>query len=153
MLAFLDFSERTRFIPMAFETDEGVFAVYEDLVDALKQPGEAACPEYPSDPHDAAFEAASNSYWQWFVKYWDSMKALETFEKKASKAGGRLRWVNYRVPVQDGLTLHLNLVGHGDYDIGVFGYNLIRRGWRQGLRVVGTVRAEPGLNVLAIYDK
>jgi len=35
----------------------------------------------------------------------------------------------------------------------VFAYNLIRRGWRYGLRIVGSLKSQPALNVLAIYDK
>jgi len=35
----------------------------------------------------------------------------------------------------------------------VFAYNLIRRGWRYGLRIVGSLKSQPALNVLAIYAK
>lgn len=152
MLAFLDFPSGTRFVPMAVETDEGVVAVYEQLVKVLTPDGGPECPEYPDDPATPDFAQLSDDYWRWFVANWNATKALVALEE-ALKDTGRPRWVNYRVPVQDGLTLHLNVVGHGDYDTGIFAYNLIKRGWRQGLRVVGTIRAEPGLNVLAIYDK
>lgn len=49
--------------------------------------------------------------------------------------------------------LHLHVVAHGDYDTGVFAYNLIRRGERYGLRIVGSLKSQPALNVLAIYEK
>jgi hypothetical protein len=48
-----------------------------------------------------------------------------------------------------GEVLHLHVVAHGDYDTGVFAYNLIRR----GLRIVGSLKSQPALNVLAIYEK
>jgi hypothetical protein len=152
MLAFLDFHKRTKFIPMALETEHGVNPVYEKLVKKLQKPEGPPCPSYPLDPDDPNFKQKTNEYWRWFDDNWDAMAALVVLEK-AAQFGGRPRWVNYRVPVQDGLTLHLNVVGYGNYDTGIFGYSLIRRGWRHGLRIVGTVRTEPALNVMAIYDK
>ena len=46
----------------------------------------------------------------------------------------------------------LHVVARGDYDTGVFAYNLISRGLRDGLRIVGSLKSQPALNVLAIYD-
>ena len=48
---------------------------------------------------------------------------------------------------------HLHVDAHGDYDTGVFAYNLIRRGWRFGLMIVGSLKSQLALNVLAIYEK
>lgn len=152
MLAFLDFPSGSKFIPMAIETNSRVVPVYEELVRELQQNGADPCPDYPDDPKDSEIAEKRNRYWKWFDENWSASKALVALEK-AAEGGGRPRWVNYRVPVQDGLTLHLNMVGHGTYDVGIFAYNLIKRGARQGVRLVGTVRAEPGLNVLAVYDK
>jgi hypothetical protein len=50
-----------------------------------------------------------------------------------------------------GEVLHLH--AHADYDTGVFAYNLIRRGERYGLRIVGSLKSQPALNVQAIYEK
>ena len=47
-----------------------------------------------------------------------------------------------------GEVLHLHVVAHGDYDT-----NLIRRGERYGLRIVGSLKSQPALSVLAIYEK
>jgi hypothetical protein len=41
----------------------------------------------------------------------------------------------------------------GDYDTGVFAYNFIRRGERYGLRIMGSLKSQPALNVLAAYEK
>ena len=38
-------------------------------------------------------------------------------------------------------------------DTGVFAYGIIRRGERFGLRIVGSLKSQPALNVLAIYEK
>jgi hypothetical protein len=49
-------------------------------------------------------------------------------------------------------TLHLDVSARGDYDTGVFAYNFIRRGERYGLRIVGSLKSKPALNVLAAYE-
>jgi hypothetical protein len=49
--------------------------------------------------------------------------------------------------------LHLDVSARGDYDTGIFAYNFIRRGERYGLRIVGSLKSQPSLNVLAAYDK
>ena len=46
-------------------------------------------------------------------------------------AGGRPRWIDYRMTFATG-DLNLYVDAHGDYDTGLFAYNLIRRGWRCG---------------------
>lgn len=67
--------------------------------------------------------------------------------------GGRPRWVDYRMTFATGEVLHLHVVAHGNYDTGVFAYNLIRRGERYGLRIAGSLKSQPALNVLAVYEK
>jgi len=41
-----------------------------------------------------------------------------------------------------GEILHRHGVAHGDYDTGVFADNLIRRGQRYGLRIVGSLKSQ-----------
>jgi hypothetical protein len=52
----------------------------------------------------------------------------------------------------DSTTLYLDVSARGDYDTGVFAYNFIRRGERYGLRIVGSLKSKPALNVLAAYE-
>jgi hypothetical protein len=78
---------------------------------------------------------------------------MELIEALASEHG-RLSWIDFRVVLNsDGDSLHLHICPKGDYDTGVFAYNFIKRGFTHGIRLVGTVRSEPSLNVLAIFDK
>jgi hypothetical protein len=67
--------------------------------------------------------------------------------------GGRPRWIDYRMAFGTGQDLHLHVVARGDYDTSVFAYGIIRRGERFGLRIVGSLKSQPALNVLAIYEK
>jgi hypothetical protein len=67
--------------------------------------------------------------------------------------GGRPRWIAYRMTFSNGTTLHLDVSARGDYDTGIFAYNFIRRGERYGLRIVGSLKSQPALKVLAAYEK
>ena len=68
-------------------------------------------------------------------------------------ASGRPRWIAYRVIFGTGETLHLDVTARGEYDTGIFAYYFIRRGERHGLRIVGSLKSGPALNLLAAYDK
>jgi hypothetical protein len=95
----------------------------------------------------------------WSVLWWRTRKEppiwLEVVKvvEEAVGGSGRPRWIDYRMTFSTGEDLNLHLVAYGDYDTGVFAYNLIRRGWRFGLRIVGSLKSQPALNVLAIYEK
>jgi hypothetical protein len=49
--------------------------------------------------------------------------------------------------------MHLHIAARGRYETGAFGYNFITRGFKHGLRIVGTLKSEPDLNVLAIFER
>lgn len=52
-----------------------------------------------------------------------------------------------------GATPHLDVSARGDYDTGIFACNFIRRGERYGFRIMGSLKSQPALNVLAAYVK
>ena len=71
----------------------------------------------------------------------------------AAKRHGRINWIDFRLPLDaEGNTLHLHVVPGGQWDAGVFGYNFVRRAYKHGVRIVGTLKSEPDMNVLAIFD-
>lgn len=159
MLAVIDFSPRTKFIPMAAELDNGhVVLFFKELEKRFKeregigQDGSSP-PPYPDDMTEPGALERRREYWNWFadLKRWHAQTALEVVEECIGK-GGRPRWVDYTVPVTEEDAVHLHVVGHGDIDTGVFAYNLVKRGWNYGLRVVGRVKTSPDINVLAIYE-
>jgi hypothetical protein len=62
--------------------------------------------------------------------------------------------VDFRVPIGEiPNTMHLHIEVAGKYNTGTFGYRLIRRGEGHGLRIVGSLRDGPDVNVLALYEK
>lgn len=112
--------------------------------------------QYPSrTPGEAVSELRNKrkQYWDGFATKFNDSKAMISVEK-AAQDQGRLRWIDYRLRLnEDGETLHLHCSPAEHYDTGVFAYNLIKRGHKHGLRIIGTLKSEPDLNVLAIYEK
>jgi len=67
--------------------------------------------------------------------------------------GGRPRWIAYRMTFSNGTRCTWDVSARSDYDTGIFAYNFIRRGEPYGLRIVGSLKSQPALNVLAVYEK
>ena len=86
------------------------------------------------------------------TEHWNTDEVVKVVEE-AIGDGGRPRWIDYKMTFATGDELNLHVMANGDYDSGVFAYKLIRRGWRYGLRIVGSLKSQPALNVLAIYEK
>lgn len=158
-LVFLEFPPGTGFVPMAAEIDDGkVQLIYSDLVDKICEKFKV---EAPTDPDPAKFkgkladfEAVRKCYFEFFETHFDSKMAMEAVEKSAQDAKKSIRWIDYRVPIsKDRLPLHLHASARGQYDTGTFAYQLVRRGHRHGLRVVGTMKSGPAMNVLAIFER
>ena len=110
--------------------------------------------KYPEgDFSDGDILRQKAAYWASFEKYYSSKQAMLVIEE-ASQQNGRIRWIDVRLPIgNSGETLHLHVVPAGGYDAGVFGYNFVRRAFKHGVRLVGSLKSEPDPNVMAIYDK
>ena len=142
----------TKPIPTAAEFDNGkIVQIYPTL---LARNGERP-PDYPDTEKDPALlRDQRKNYWQWFDNNYKASGAMIAIENAATGAGGKIRWIDYRLPLTaDGETLHLHVCPAGRYDTGVLAYNFVKRGHKHGLRLVGTLKSEPDMNVLAIYEK
>jgi hypothetical protein len=160
-LAFLDFPRKTTFIPFAAEVATGeVVLIFKRLTDMYSKAGEPLPPPYPGNEAPAEGETVADqrkAYFGWFATRMAAKPNLATIavEEAITAGGGRVQWIDYRVPLNDGnhTTLHLHVSGRGAYDTGTFAYNLVQRGFKHGLRIIGTLKSEPDLNVLAIFEK
>lgn len=142
-LVFIDLPKRAKLIPMAAEFVNGkVVTLFDKL---LADNGERP-PKYERDHKD--------EYWNWFAKHFNPDRALTVLEAAAGENGGRIEWVDFRVPLDDvPKTMHLHIEVAGRYNTGTFAYRLIRRGEGHGVRIVGSLRDGPDVNVLALYEK
>ena len=140
----------TKLVPTAAEFEDGKIEL---LYNTLKGRDGSEPPSYPDKGRPDELRNARREYWNWFNTNFSATQAMIAVEQAALEHK-RIRWIDYRVPLTDeGDTLHLHISPAGQYDTGVFAYNFIKRGFKHGLRLVGTLKSEPDMNVLAIYDK
>ena len=152
-----------KLIPTAAEFGEGeIVPIYQDLkFDKWKPPKypesaeELDIKKFPLSMGDeiSRLQAARQKYWKKFAGKYSSQTAMIAVEE-AAKGKGRINWIDFRLPITEkGHTLHLHIRPAGKYDTGDFAYNFIKRGHKHGQRLVGTLKSEPDMNVLAIYEK
>jgi hypothetical protein len=149
-LVLLDFDERTKFIPTALESNGEIKLPYKQLESQLARPDGVAAPQYTGS---GASVVDQERYWAWYARRFNDTEAMIAVEKAVS--GHRIDWIDYRVPLppREEKTLHLHVSGRAQFDTGVFAYNLVKRGYKHGLRIVGALKSEPDVNVLAIFDR
>jgi hypothetical protein len=143
-------SPETRIIPTAAEFSNGKIIPLYPLL--LADNGEKP-PKYPEKGTPEELRTQRKEYWKWFDAHYNAVRSLIVIEEAASQ-NGRIQWIDYRLPLtSEGDTLHLHVSPGGAYDTGVLAYNFVKRGLKHGLRLVGTMKSEPDLNVLAVYEK
>jgi hypothetical protein len=150
----------TKLIPTAAEFENGkIELIYQRLrgkqVDPQTGIESEGLPTYPdkAGTPPAELKAQRAKYWAWFDKCFSAPQCMLAVEEAAGE-NGRIRWIDFRLPLTAaGDTLHLHVCPGGRYDTGSLAYNLIKRGFKHGIRLVGTLKSEPDMNVLAIYEK
>ncbi|QGX96325.1 hypothetical protein EI982_16850 [Haloplanus rallus] len=158
----------TKLVPVAAEFEDGaVEPLYEELIehihseilDRASSGDDQDIESIMSYPERTEFEDPQelqeqrHEYWNQFQEFFEPKKAMEVVES-AAKEHGRIDWIAFRLPLQQsGETLHLHLEPKKQYPNGTFAYNFIKRGQKHGLRLVGTLKSEPDMNVLAVYER
>lgn len=122
------------------------------LTEKLRQDRGSRPAAYPATVTTDEGKRQRDAHWKRYADHWNTDEVVKVVEEVVG-GGGRPRWIDYRMTFAAGEDLNLHVDAHGDYDTGVFAYNLIRRGWRFGLRIVGSLKSQPALNVLAVYEK
>jgi hypothetical protein len=149
---FAEFSPGTPFLPMATELSTGkvelIYLNLEPNVEVPKYPESASFKDKPTE-----LTIARKQYWKFFRDNFSSIVAMQAVEAKAS-SGETIRWIDYRVPLEDGKPcLHLSVSAYGRYHTGTFAYRWVQRGYNHGLRIVGTMKSGPAMNVLAVFER
>lgn len=152
-LIVLDLLPRSKLLPMMSETVDGKLQqLYKEFRKATGK--ESELPLYPSDMALGGDEEAKE-YWRALDKVFETAFAMDAVENSTS-AGSRIDWIDYRLigKLSDDelLPIHLHLCPRGRYSTGTFAYQTIRRGYKYGLRMVGTLKKGEDINVLAIYE-
>lgn len=150
-LVFLEVKPGAAIIPTMCEFTRGGFApLSENLIGRLWN-ADAVKPEYPNEESPTA-SADRRAYWKAIGDKYDSHVAMQVLEAAAT-TDQKLDWIDFRLRLSaDGQTVHLHACPRGLHPAGTFGYNFIRRGNRKGIRIVGSLKRGPDLNVLAIFE-
>jgi hypothetical protein len=142
-LVFVDLTAGTKLIPMAAEFKNGHIVTFYDQMRARSG-------EYPPDYEPDR----KRKYWAWYATHFDPTKAIGLIERAAVAQNERVEWIDFRVPMNDAVdTMHLHITAGGRYSTGTFAYQLVQRCEGHGIRLVGTLKDGPHINVLAIYEK
>ncbi|WP_353646280.1 hypothetical protein [Mesorhizobium sp. WSM2239] len=151
-LLFIDLEPRVEILPMAGETGDGkTILIFESMIERLKKDG-IAIPDFPDD-RAADAEVQKECYWDALVRSYSNRVALESIEN-AFKNGQRIDWIDYRLKLATrAIPVHLHFAPAGRFPTGVFAYNLVRRGYKVGLRIVGQLKKGCDINVLALYER
>ena len=151
-LLFIDLPPGTKFIPAAAEVGGAdVYPLFEKIGEQFASRSHTKAPLYPGGASQYADDR--RKYWEWFSEHFNETIAMVTVEEEVK--GRPLNWIAYRVvlPGVGEPFLHLWVAGRGRFDTGTFAYNFVKRGFKHGLRIVGTLKSEPDLNVLAVFEK
>lgn len=106
-----------------------------------------------SDKIDEHVAELREHYWKWFEREFNGKRAMRLIEEAAEEHGD-IRWIDFRLPLDDaGRTLHLHMQGREEYSTGVYGYNLVKRGYKHGLLLIGTIKSGNDMDVLAVYER
>ncbi|MFC8615577.1 hypothetical protein ACFT9M_04035 [Micromonospora purpureochromogenes] len=148
-LVFLDLPPRQPIIPLAAELTTGrVVTLFDDLAAELSKTVRTLPPNYPAidNPEE------TREYWAWYSAHYSARAAMNVLERGIGE-GGLVRWVDYRLRMNPHESLHLSMRGRGGFETGIFAFSTIFRGHEHGLRIVGTLKSGPGLNILALFEK
>lgn len=97
MIAFIDVTPGTRFLPQAAELDDGrVVTYFSPLIDKLQRDGWTLPVAYPDSTATDAGRRQRDAYWDWFAGHWNADKAVRLVEE-AIGPRGRPCWIAYRM--------------------------------------------------------
>lgn len=165
LLTFLDIvsgsdGREIPIVPMAAEYKSGfVDTIFRRLKGPDDNPLHTDYPQPSASTDKGTLLDNRRGYWRNFMDHFDAIKSMNAVEdgrreEQKDTDSGPIHWIDYRVPIGvSGDTLHLHFEPRGRYPVGTFAYNLVKRGSGHGLRLIGTLKSEPDLNVLAAYEK
>ncbi|WP_394538829.1 hypothetical protein PRJ39_25265 [Lysobacter enzymogenes] len=152
-IVLIDAPRGTKIMPMAGEFKDGkIDVIYDALIAAL------STADNPLKRFDRKMDAAKKAErWGELVSRFDARIAMSVLEEAGLKHdGARFEWIDFRMAWgEDGSPspLHLHVVPNGNYSMGTFAHAFIRRGYGNGVRIVGTLKTGGDVNVLAIYER
>jgi hypothetical protein len=151
-LLFFDLPPRSAILPMAGETVEGrTVLLYPKFAERLAKLGRPI-PPFPADD-DPDAEARKHAHWAALVENYHNWAALEVIEEGFG-SGHRIEWIDYRLKLPSrSKPVHIHFSPRGQVPTGAFAFNFVRRGFKNGLRIVAQLKKGCDMNALALYER
>jgi hypothetical protein len=151
-LIFLDFAPGECILPVVGETVDGhTILLLDNIVAGLREKG-CDIPDFPYDPTPAG-SALRLVYWKLLMEHYDNRAALTAIQKGFGD-GERIEWIDLRIKTR---TRERPLLCHfssgGKFPNGMFALSLVRRGHKEGFRLVAQLKKGCDLNILAFYER
>lgn len=151
-LLFAELDRLVPIIPMAGGTQAGATVLLSDLmIDELKKL-DRPIPDWPSD-RDPDAARKKTEHWDAFLASYDNWAATRVVDHGFGSEH-RLEWIDFRLKVNTrDKPIHIHFATLGKHHCGEFAYNIVRRGYKEGLRLVGRLKRGCDVNVIALYER
>jgi hypothetical protein len=150
-MLFIDLAPRVPILPMSGGSQSGKPVLLIDTVVERLRKKKRTIPDFPRDNDGDA--AAKRAYWNALIEGYDNWTAMDVINEGFG-AGERIEWIDFRMKLGTReMPVHLHFTPAGTAPTGDFAYNLVRRGFKVGLRLVGQLKKGCDVNVLALYQR
>lgn len=150
-MLFIDLPPLVPILPMSGGSQSGKPVLLIDTIVERLRKKRRKIPAFPRDNDSDA--AAKRAYWKALVDGYDNWTAMDVINEGFG-AGERIEWIDFRMKLGTRDTpVHLHFAPGGTAPTGDFAYNLVRRGFKVGLRLVGQLKKGCDVNVLALYQR
>jgi hypothetical protein len=150
-LLFIDLPPNVSIIPHSGESQLGKPVLLIDTIVERLRKNRKKIPDYPreNDPDPIA----KSHYWDALIEGYENWTAMDVINEEFG-ANERIEWIDFRMKLSTReRPVHLHFAPAGTAPTGDFAYNLVRRGFKVGLRLVGQLKKGCDLTVLALYQR
>jgi hypothetical protein len=105
------------------------------MIDEMSKRG-GSIPDFPAD-NDVEAQLKKAEHWEALMRHYDNREAMRIVDHGFG-SDHRIEWIDFRLKVNTRKRpIHIHFAAAGKYHAGEFAYNIVRRGFKEGLRLVG----------------
>jgi hypothetical protein len=151
-LVFIELDRLVPIMPMAGGTEAGMTVILSaSMIEEMHKRGKAI-PDFPADDDPDAQEKKTG-HWNALMRHYDNREAMRIVDHGFG-ADHRIEWIDFRLKVNTrARPIHIHFAAAGLYLAGEFAYYVVRRGFKEGLRLVGRLKRGCDINVISLYER
>lgn len=151
-LLFIELDRSVPILPMAGGTEAGMTVVLSAKMIKEMNEQRKVIPDFPADS-DTDAQKKKTDHWNALMEHYDNWMAVRTVDHGFGNEH-RIEWIDFRVKVNTrSRPVHVHFAPIGKYHAGDFAYNIVRRGFKEGLRLVGQLKRGCDVNVISLYER